>query len=95
MRAKLENADFSEFKPIRDRLIEDVDNMLATEIGENETRIYDIHVQFHFNGINNGFYLALLLAQIPKEDQLDRNQNVRGGVFDADTGVKPLALHYD
>ena len=85
MRTKLGNADFSKFKSIKDRLIEDVDNMLASEIGENKTRIYSRSISFQ--SINNGFYLALLLAQIPKEDQLERNENVRGGVFDAETGA--------
>ena len=38
MRAKLENADFSKFNPIQAQLIEAVDNMLATDIGEIQTR---------------------------------------------------------
>ena len=48
------------------------------------------------------------MAQIPKEEEQaglvdggiigesrDRNQTVRGGVFDAETGVRPLALHFN
>ena len=92
MRAKLENANFSKFNPIRARLLEVVDNMLATDIGENETRIYSRSISFQ--SINNGFYLALLLAQIPKEDQLERNENVRGGVFDAETGAPFFSITF-
>ena len=42
MRTNLENADFSKFNPIRARLLEVVDNMLATDIGEIQTRIYSL-----------------------------------------------------
>ena len=48
------------------------------------------------------------MAQIPKEEEQaglvdggiigesrERNQTVRGGVFDAETGVRPLALHFN
>ena len=42
MRTKLENADFSKFNPIRARLLEVVDNMLATDIGEIQTRVYSL-----------------------------------------------------
>jgi hypothetical protein len=33
MRAHLENADFAKFQAIKPRLLEVVDNMLATDIG--------------------------------------------------------------
>ena len=52
--------------------------------------------------------VARLMAQIPKEEEQaglvdggiigesrERNQTVRGGVFDAETGVRPLALHFN
>ena len=85
MRTKLGNADFSKFKSIKDRLIKDVDNM-AKDFSEDET-IFCSSIMF--------LVVDLLFTQIPEEDQLDRNENVHGGVFDAETGARPLALHYD
>ena len=37
MRANLENADFTKFNAIKPRLLEIVDNMLATDIGKPKT----------------------------------------------------------
>jgi EH domain-containing protein 1 len=85
MREHLQNADFTKFNPIKPKLLEVVDSMLATDIG-----LENCVVVITFYTVIN-LFLARLMAQIPKEEAIQQEANgiaskeretVRGGAFD-------------
>ncbi|KAL3101313.1 hypothetical protein niasHT_028069 [Heterodera trifolii] len=75
MRANLENADFTKFNAIKPRLLEVVDNMLATDIARLMEQIPKEEAAIMMNGEENGSFMGRL------------DQSVRGGAFDTQTEV--------
>lgn len=78
MQDLLQHHDFSKFNPMKERLLQQVDNMLATDIGKSHSEA----PHFCLSLIQNALFVARLMAQIPKEDDVKSDlPAVRGGAF--------------